>query len=191
MKNTIKLSFTLCALLLTLATTAFAQSNNDIYTFVKLSYEVDGMDVWELPEPRTQEQVSHTIKTFKDRCAVEVPKIYYARIAALGLNADDFDVVTSSYKFYYRGYGDSHRCRMTAQIKKRDFYSFKTTKTDYYTDTNTTPAFERCKEIRDDLDLRASEINLFDRIIQIEWGRRNGAPAILGCFVTYTTIQRK
>lgn len=159
-----------------------------VYTKTKLSYEVDGMDVWELPAPRTEVDVQEAVSAFKNRCAEAVPAFYYKKIDDLRLSQDDFKITTESYKFFIRGYGDSHRCRMTAEIKKRD-YSFVNKKTPSYYNTKDISAYDQCKNFRDGLDARALEMNLFDRIIQLGWGKINGKPAVVSCFVTYTTIK--
>lgn len=193
MKKTLKNTITKVTLS-TLALGIFMQVNlanaqgKDIHSNYKMSYEVDGMDVWELPQPRTQESVSQAIAFFKERCATKVPEFYTDRIDQLGLDQSNFKITTESYNFFIRGYGDSHRCRMTAEIKNKDF-SFVHKKTPTYFNTKDVPAYEQCKAFRDDLDVRANEINLFDRIIQIAWGKINGKPAIVGCFVEYTTIK--
>jgi hypothetical protein len=147
------------------------------------------MDVWELPAPQTEVQINEAISNFKARCATAVPAVYVKRIEALGLDLNDFDIVTTSSNAFYRGYGDSHRCRMTAQIKKRDFYSFKTINTNEYYDIKDGPtAVEQCTAFRNDLDARAEDINLFDRIIKLVWEIRSGKPVVGSCYVTYTTI---
>jgi hypothetical protein len=188
MKNTKLLPLVVLLTLFVFGSFAQAQTN-ETYTRVKLSYEVDGMDVWELPAPQTETQVSEAIANFKARCATAVPAVYTKRIEALGLDLNDFEIVTTSSNAFYRGYGDSHRCRMTAQIKKRDFYSFKTTETKEYFDIKNGPtAVEQCTAFRNDLDARAEDINLFDRIIKLVWEIRAGKPVVGSCYVTYTTI---
>lgn len=194
MKNTNKkLSFSQITLsILTLGFLAQAglveAQTEGVYTKTKLSYEVDGMDVWELPVPRTEADVAQAVTAFKDRCAKDVPAFYHKRIDNLRLAQEDFKITTESYKFFFRGYGDSHRCRMTAEIKKRD-YSFVNKKTPTYYNTKDISAYDQCKNFRDGLDARAMETNLFDRIIKIGWGKINGKPAIVSCFVTYTNIK--
>lgn len=194
LKNTLKNTFTKVTLsilsfgIIAQVNFAQAQQGKDTYTSFKMSYEVDGMDVWELPEPRTAESVAEAITTFKERCSAAVPAFYQNRVSELGLNQEDFKITTNSYNFFIRGYGDSHRCRMTTEIKNKDF-SFVHKKTSQYYNTREISAYEQCRSFRDGLDARANEINLFDRIIQIAWGKINGKPAIVGCFVNYTTIK--
>jgi hypothetical protein len=181
-----------------------------VHASSSLSYEVDGLDLWELPRGQNVDQA---IRDFTARCSTIPASRILPRIAALGIDPSQFDIATQVSSYRIRGYGTSYRCALDIKALNGTRYVFSAWQLsnpfyDLYDDSTgvlVKSALDQCKEEGARIDARATEINLFDRYILVEWVRNNEPghdtpndtptlpsrhrkPSIQRCFVRWVSL---
>lgn len=148
--------------------TSFAQpiiSNNDINNSKSLQYDIDGVEMWTIP----QAEQTTALENFKFKCSETIPAKFAERISFLSADAQDFEYTTKITTKVYRGLGTQHICRVKVNILSTHKYYFGF---DYSKIISVNP-YDTCKAMVAELDTQVLEKNLFDRRAYFELGITN------------------
>lgn len=165
-----KLLFLALACALFVATSSFAGpilNNNDIVTASTLEYDLDGLELWTIP----QEERAQTTEQFTNKCLQTIPNLFKERLGILRMNLQDFSYNTSIISKKFPRHGTQIVCRTKVKILSPNVYKFKF---DYSKIISERP-YETCKAMVEELDTQVEQLSLFDRRVyfQIKTVRNN------------------
>lgn len=176
--------------------TAFSLSSfaqNSFYSEKRISYEADGLDLWELPR---NADIQAAMNAFDEKCKTEIPARVQTRMKIISLDQSQLTITTTPHRIFARGYGNSLRCLLEVKINANSNYTFDHPARSevFYDILNsrgevTTSSQDQCKTFISQLEKNAASTGLFDRHALVEWAHTRNGTQIETCVVTYVNMK--